>query len=250
MSPARTAVADPERLLIATFVAAADTLVEDFDVVDFLSTLAERVVELGFASEVGILLADEAGDLQVLAASHERTHLLELFQVQREQGPCQDCFTSGTTVSVHDLEQERERWPQFTPRALETGFLAVHAVPLRLRGTVLGAMNLFHEQPGGLDEDAGRAIQALADVATIGLLQQREVHRAHMVQAQLQHALNSRIGIEQAKGVLAERAGISVDDAFDRMRRFARGRNRKMADVAGDVVAGRLGTDDLPRRRR
>ena len=193
-----------ERRLIETFVSLADTLVEDFDLVEFLAALTERIVDLEFADEAGILLVDETGDLQFVAASHERTHLLELFQVQTQEGPCQDCFTSGRPVGVVDLEHERDRWTRFTPRALATGFRAVQAVPLRLRGTILGALNLFQTNPGGLDEGVQAAVQAMADVATIGLLQQREVHRAHTIEGQLQHALHSRVNVEQAKGILSE----------------------------------------------
>lgn len=234
-----------ERKLVEAFVELADTLVEDFDLVEFLSTLTERVVELEIASEVGILLVDEAGDLQFIAASHERTHLLELFQVQNEEGPCQDCFSTGLPVTVTDLRQTRDRWPLFAPKALETGFRSVQAVPLRLRGTILGAMNLFLTEPGGITGDGLAVVQAMADVATIGLLQQRELHRAHTVEGQLQHALNSRISIEQAKGIVSEQADITTDAAFELLRSHARNRNHKLGDVARAVVEGALTSSAL-----
>lgn len=234
-----------EHQLVETFVAIADTLVEDFDLVEFLSALAERVVQLGLASEVGILLADETGDLQFLAASHERTHLLELFQVQNHEGPCHDAHATGRQVATSDLREELERWPLFAPRALDAGFRSVQAVPMRLRGQVLGALNLFDEEPGTLEPAVLTVVQALADVATISLLQQREIERAHAVQTQLQHALHSRIGIEQAKGVIAEQAGVQMDEAFALLRRHARHGNRKLHDVARAVVAGELAADDL-----
>ncbi len=237
-----------ERRLVEAFVALADTLVDDFDLLAFLAELVERVVELGIASEAGILLVDETGDLQVMAASHERTHLLELFQIQNHEGPCQDCYTTGQPVGVVDLEHERERWPAFAPQALTTGFRSVQAVPLRLRGTVLGALNLFLTYPGGLDGDSQTVVQAMADVATIGLLQQREVHRAHTVQAQLQYALHSRISIEQAKGMLAEQADLSLDDAFALLRAHARSHNRKLATLADQIVTGALTATDLSAR--
>ena len=167
MVTARDVEPDRGRRLVDTFVELADTLVEDFDLVEFFSALAERVVELGIASEAGILLVDETGDLQFMAASHERSHLLELFQVQNQEGPCQDCFTTGEPVGVADLEDEHDRWPLFTPRALSTGFRSVQAVPLRLRGTILGALNLFLTEPGGIDQEAQAVAQAMADVATI-----------------------------------------------------------------------------------
>lgn len=234
-----------ERRLVETFVELADTLVEDFDVVEFFASLAERVVELELASEVGILLVDEAGDLRFVAASAERAHLLELFQVQNEEGPCQDCYATGVPVSVDDLEAAGDRWPLFAPRAVSAGFRSVQAVPLRLRGTILGAFNLFMNDPGGIDPHAEAVVQALADVATIGLLQQRELDRAHSVEGQLQRALQTRIGIEQAKGIISERMGIEMDASFGLLRSYARNHNQKLHDAARDVVRGVLAPSDL-----
>jgi transcriptional regulator with GAF, ATPase, and Fis domain len=234
-----------ERRLVETFVELADTLVEDFDVVDFFASLAERVVELGIASEAGILLVDETGDLQFVAASAERAHLLELFQVQNEEGPCQDCFTTRMPVRVDDLEAASDRWPLFAPRAVSTGFRSVQAVPLRLRGEILGAFNLFLNEPGGIDHDAEAVVQAMADVATIGLLQQRELDRAHAVEEHLQRALQTRIGIEQAKGIISERMGIPMDASFGLLRGYSRNSNQKLHDVARDIVRGVLPTSDL-----
>jgi transcriptional regulator with GAF, ATPase, and Fis domain len=245
MAATREDAPSRERRLVETFVALADTLVEDFDVVEFFSSLTERVVQLQIASEVGILLVDEAGDLQFVAASHERTHLLELFQVQNQEGPCQDCFSTGMPVGVDDLEAARDRWPLFAPRALSAGFRSVQAVPLRLRGNILGAFNLFLTEPGGIDQQAEAVVQAMADVATIGLLQQRELDRAHAVAGQLQRALQTRIGIEQAKGVVSERMGIPMDAAFVLLRGYARNHNRKLSDVARDVVTGVLPASEL-----
>ena len=234
-----------ERKLVETFVGLTDTLVEDFDVVDFFSSLTERIVELGLASDAGILLVEEAGDLRFVAASAERAHLLELFQVQNDQGPCRDCFTTGVPVSVDDLEVAGDRWPLFAPRAVSAGFRSVQAVPLRLRGTVIGAFNLFMNDPGGVDSHTEAVVQAMADVATIGLLQQRELDRAHTVAGQLQRALQSRIGIEQAKGVVFEQLGIPMDAAFAKLRSYARNHNQKLHDVARDVVRGVLAATDL-----
>ncbi len=234
-----------ERRLVATFVELADTLVEDFDVVEFFSSLAERVVQLEIASEAGILLVDEAGDLQFVAASSERAQLLELFQVQNQEGPCQDCFTTGVPVSVDDLETATDRWPLFAPRAVAAGFRSVQAVPLRLRGTILGALNLFMTEPGGIDPAAEAVVQAMADVATIGLLQQRELDRAHAVEGQLQRALQTRIGIEQAKGIISERMGIPMDAAFALLRGYSRNHNQKLHNAARDIVTGVLPAKDL-----
>jgi GAF domain-containing protein len=234
-----------EQRLVATFVELADPLVEDFDLVEFLATLTDRVVELGLAHEAGILLVDEAGDLQFVAASHERAHLLELFQVQNHEGPCQDCFTTGQAVAVDDIAAETERWPLFAERALASGFRSVQAVPLRLRGTVLGALNLFLTETGGVTEGGLEIVQAMADVASIGLLQQRELHRSHDVEAQLQHALHSRIGVEQAKGIVSEQASLPMDEAFELLRSHARRSNEKLSGVARSVVEGTLSAADL-----
>ena len=234
-----------EQQLVATFVALADTLVEDFDVVEFFSSLTERVVELGIASEAGILLADESGHLRVMAASQEPIHFLELLQLQNEEGPCFDCFTTGRPVGVDDLAAADARWPRFAPRAVSAGFRSVQAVPLRLRGAVLGALNLFLTEPGGIDGEAEAVVQAMADVATIGLLQQRELDRAHTVADQLQQALQTRIGVEQAKGIISERRGIAMDAAFSLLRTYARDHNRKLQDVAREVVRGTRPAGDL-----
>ena len=219
------------------FVEMADTLVDDFDVMDFLHLLAERSVTLVGASAAGLLLADEQGRLQVVAASSERTRLLELFQLQSDQGPCVDCFHSGQPVSVTDLPNAG-RWPRFTAAAADAGFAAVHAVPMRLRTETIGALNFFSTQPGAIEESKLRLGQALADVATIGLLQQRAIHRRDALTEQLQSALNGRVLIEQAKGVLAERLRMSVEDAFNVLREAARGQNRQLSELALAIVDG------------
>ncbi|WP_052665181.1 GAF and ANTAR domain-containing protein [Nitriliruptor alkaliphilus] len=234
-----------ERRLVATFVELADTLVEDFDVVELLYTLTERVVEMSIASEAGILLADEVGDLQFMAASDERTHLLELFQVQNQEGPCQDCFLSGRPVGAADLEDARELWPLFAPKALSVGFRSVQAVPLRLRGDILGALNLFRNEPGGIGDADQLVVQAMGDIATIGLLQQREAQRAATVTNQLQHALHSRISIEQAKGVISEQIGSSIEDSFALLRSHSRRHNHKLSDLARAVVEREIDADGL-----
>jgi GAF domain-containing protein len=234
-----------ERHLVATFVELADTLIEDFDLVEFFAALTERVVQLGIASQAGILLVDESDDLRFIAASDERTELLELFQVQSREGPCQDCFRAGAAVAIDDLDGELERWPLFAPKALSSGFRSVDAVPLRLRGASLGAMNLFHTATGGTSPENRAVVQAMADVATIGLLQQRELLQAHSVAAQLQHALHSRIAIEQAKGIIFERQSLSMDAAFELLRSYARRRNVKLSAAAAGVVSGTLPVAEL-----
>jgi len=229
--------------LADVFVEMADTLVDDFDVIDFLHVLTERCVQLLDVSAAGLLLTDQHNTLQVVAASSERTRLLELFQLQTDEGPCVDCFHTGQPVSVADLSSAG-RWPRFTAVAAEAGFAAVHALPMRLRADVIGAVNLFGTQPGALDGEKLRIGQALADVATIGLLQQRAIRQRDTLTEQLQHALNSRILIEQAKGVLAERYHLDVADAFALLRDGARSRKRRLSELAQAIVDG---TELLPR---
>lgn len=230
-------------LLADVFVEMADTLVDDFDMIDFLHVLTERCVQLLDVSAAGLLLIDEQGTLRVVAASSERTRLLELFQLQTDQGPCVDCFHTGAPVSVDDLGAEADRWPRFVAAAGEVGFAAVHALPMRLRTEVIGALNLFDTDPGPVDPEKLRIGQALADVATISILQQRAIHRRDVLTEQLQFALNSRILIEQAKGLLAERLHISVVDAFVLLRSSARARNRRLAELAQALIDG---TEHLP----
>jgi transcriptional regulator with GAF, ATPase, and Fis domain len=231
-----------EAALADVLVEMADTLVDDFDVIDFLHVLAERCVQLLGVSAAGILLTDQRETLQLVAASSERTRLLELFQLQTDQGPCVDCFTTGRPVSVSDLRCAG-RWPQFTAAAAEVGFISVHALPMRLRTEVIGALNFFGIEAGALNEDKLRAGKALADVATIGLLQQRAIRSRDTLTDQLQNALNSRVLIEQAKGILAERLQVDLDQAFALLRRSARNRNRRLSEVAQSVVDG---TESLP----
>ena len=223
--------------LADVLVELADTLVDDFDVIDFLHVLTQRSVQLLDVSAAGLLLTNAEGALQVVAASTERTRLLELFQLQTDQGPCVDCFRTGAPVSVADLASAG-RWPRFTAAAAEVGFAAVHAVPMRLRQEVIGALNFFGIDPGALDARKLRMGQALADVATIGLLQQRAIHRRDVLSEQLQTALNSRVMIEQAKGVLAERLQVDMDRAFEILRSHSRNHNRRLSELARAVVEG------------
>jgi GAF domain-containing protein len=223
--------------LADVLVEMADTLVDDFDVIDFLHVLTERCVQLLGVSAAGLLLTDQRDNLQVVAASSERTRLLELFQLQTDQGPCLDCFRTGQPVSVADLPSAGH-WPRFTAAAADVGFAAVHAVPMRLRTEVIGALNLFDTNPGALDEGKLRIGRALADVATIGLLQQRAIRRRDTLTEQLQTALNSRVLIEQAKGILAERLHLDVSEAFTVLRDDARRHNRRLSELAQAIVDG------------
>jgi transcriptional regulator with GAF, ATPase, and Fis domain len=223
-------------LLSDTFVELADTLVADFDVIDFLHVLTDRSVSLLPASAAGVVLADPRGELRVAAASSEAAGLMELFQLQNDQGPCLDCFRTGQSVTAADLAKPDQRWPRFAATAVLAGFRGVEALPMRLRDQVIGALNLFSAEPGPLDPADLRIGQALADVATIGLLQERNVRRSETATEQLQAALNSRVVIEQAKGKLAERLGIDMEDAFGLLREYARSSNLRLTDVARRFV--------------
>ena len=228
---------DGEQLSDA-FVELADTLVADFDVIDFLHLLTERSVQLLDASAAGVLLADPRGELRLVAASTEAVRVLELFQLQNDQGPCLDCFRTARPVAAPDLTTGQQSWPQFAAAARRAGFAAVHALPMRLRSQVIGALNLFQAAPGGLGHEDVRVGQALADVATIALLQERSTRRSETLSEQLQGALNSRVVIEQAKGKLAERRGLDMDQAFTLLRTYARDRNLRLSDLAQAVIDG------------
>ena len=234
-----------ERQLVETFVDLADTLVADFDVIDFLHTLAKRSVQLLDVDAAGIMLINQRGNLHAAASSTENARLLELFEMQTDAGPCVDCCRTGLPVVNADLPSNTVRWPRFAEAAQASGFVAVHALPLRLRETVIGALNLFCAGSRILTDDDVRTGQALADVATMGILSQRTIAQAELLAAQLQNALTSRIVIEQAKGVLAERRRISIDEAFKLLRDHARRHNLHLSDVARDVATGATTADEL-----
>lgn len=236
--------------LVETFVELADTLIDDFDVIDFLHLLVDRCVEVLDVDAAGLLLANQQGQLHLIATSNEQVRLLGLFQLQNAEGPCLDSFVAGGRVSHADLSTAGDRWPRFAPAAIDAGYLAVDALPMRLRTEVIGALNLFRCAAGELGGQAVRTAQAMVDVATIGLLQERSLRRQEVLTEQLQTALNSRVVIEQAKGLVAERLGVDMQGAFAALRGYARGRNLKLGEVAGRVIAGRIAVSDLVSRRQ
>lgn len=231
--------------LARVFVEVADTLVDEFDLIEFLQMVTGHTAELVDAAAAGLLLADHQGRLQFMAASEESARLLELFQVQNQEGPCQDAFRSGTPVINADLRDATTRWPRFAPRAVDAGFRSVHAIPLRHRSIVIGALNLFGTDVGQLAPSDVHIVQALADVATIGLLQERTIRRGEVLTEQLQAALNSRIVIEQAKGAIAQIQNVGVDQAFALMRTYARNNNRRLGEIAQAVVTDPTSVPDL-----
>ena len=237
---------DRERLVAAAFVGLADTLVDDYDVIEVLDRLVGYSVSLLAAEAAGIMLVDPHGKLRVVASTNEQSDWMELLQVQADQGPCVDCVRNGEPVTVTDLKAAAARWPRFIAILAGRGpYHSVHALPLRLRGQAIGGMNLFHTRPGPLPEADLRLGQALADVATIGILQERAIRRGEVVTEQLQTALNTRVIIEQAKGVLAQSGDLTMQAAFDRLRGHARGHNLLLGDVARRVVTDRGFTRQL-----
>lgn len=237
-----------EQRLAQVFVELADTLVAEFDVIDFMHTLTDRCVELLGADAAGLMLTDQRGHLRVIASSAESARLVEIFELQHSEGPCLDCFHSGQQVVNLDDHQMRARWPGFAAEALEMGFRSAHALPMRLRDDVIGAINLFSRASRRLSDDDIAVGQAMADVATIGLLHERVGRKKEDLAEQLQMALNSRILIEQAKGVLAERSRITPTEAFVVMRSYARRQNRTLTSIAAAVVDHTLQAAELGAR--
>ena len=221
--------------LATVFVEVADTLVDEFDVIEFLQMLTQRVAALFDTGEVGLMLADHRDRLTFMAASDETAKLMEIHQLQYDDGPCLEAFRTGRPVANVDLAAAADRWPRFAPRATQAGFESVHAFPLRLRREVIGAMSVFGKADE-LDDADTKIVQALADVAVIGLLQERAIRRGEVLTEQLQGALNSRVVIEQAKGVIAQHRGVTPDEAFDLIRGYARNNNRRLSEVAQTVV--------------
>ena len=217
------------------FVKIADTLVADYDVLDLLHTLVEESVGLLDVAAAGLVLADPSGELQVLASTSEESQLVEVLQLQAGEGPCVECYATGNPVTVEDI-QVLDRWPQFKAAALSQRFRSVHAVPMRIHGRTIGAMGLFGSAPGSLTAEDSAIGQALADVATISLMHERTIREAVLVNEQLQRALNSRILIEQAKGVIAHTAGVDMNEAFSLLRNHARAHNEGLHETASRIV--------------
>jgi len=219
-----------ETRVLAAVVSLVDSLLDDFDVVELLTELTERCAELLDVEATGLLLADAHGHLHLMAATSDNSRDLELFQLQADQGPCLDCYATGVPVSEADLPAAVRRWPRFVPAATEAGFAAVHAVPLRAAGTVLGALGLFGTDVGDLNDADQLVAQTLAHIACVAILQD---HSAPVsVLPHLQRALASRVVVEQAKGFVREHLDVSVDDAFRLLRRYARVHGEHLTKVA------------------
>lgn len=234
-----------ESRLARILVAMADTLVEDYDVLEFLYALSESCVELLEATACGVLLMDAPGELELAAATSLDMRTLQVFQGTARQGPCFDAYARGESVVERDIRACRGRWPEFVPRAAECGCVAVLAQPLRLRGETIGALNAFRDRAVPFGEDELTLSRGLADMAAVGILNARAYATSQDQVRGLQHALEGGATVEQAKAMLAERLDLSLDDAFHLLRRHARNRNRKLRDVAHRFMDGRVPLDEL-----
>lgn len=226
-----------EKELVDTFVELADTLVADYDIVDLLYHLVLRCADTLDAADAGILLPAPDGTLEVVASTSERSHLISLLQLDAHQGPCVDAYRTGQATSVEDINEMRHRWPLFAAAAGDLGYQSMHAFPLRLRDDVIGSLNLFSDRPGPLAPGDATAARGLADIATIGILHERAFRESDIARQQLQHALDSRVVIEQAKGVISQTDNVDMDEAFARLRDRARRNQQKISDTARDVIA-------------
>jgi len=234
-----------ESLLISTLVELADNLVDDFDVIEVLTMLCNRCVETIDADAAGVMLASPSGELQYVASSSESMRILELYQIQADEGPCVECFNTGEAIIDRLLVDAKEQWPHFSPRAIELGFNSVYCLPMRLRGRVIGALNLFRIDADPLDENDVVVAQGLSGVATIAILQHQTSLDAKVLNSQLSKALDSRIIIEQAKGMISQATNCDVDQAFNGLRTHARNHNAKLTMVANAVVDGTIRPQDL-----
>lgn len=226
-----------EKELVDTFVELADTMVSGYDIVDLLYRLVSRCARTLGAADAGILLPDPQGSLEVVASTSERSQLISLLQLDEQQGPCLEAYHSGQSVTVRDFTAIQDRWPRFAAAAGELGYQWMHAIPLRLREEIIGSLNLFGDQPDTLTAEDARAARGLADIATIGILHERAFRESDLARTQLQHALDSRVVIEQAKGVLSHTHGVDMEEAFRLLRERARSAQRKLADVAREIIA-------------
>ncbi len=226
--------------IVQSLVDMADTLIDDYDVIELLTGLTDRCVQLLGVSAAGVMLASPEGDLRLVASSSEAMRVLEVFELQAQEGPCLDAFRTGERVEHENLRPDSGRWPRFATAAAEAGFRAAFALPLRLRNMTIGAMNLFHADPTPMAESDVIVARAFADLAAISVVQHRAAAEAQRINEQLSRALSSRILIEQAKGVISARAGVDLADAFTRLRNFARDNNFRLSEVAQAAIDGTL----------
>jgi hypothetical protein len=237
-----------ERRLAEAFVTLADTMFGEYDVVDLLHTVVELCSSLLDATDAGILLPNSAGELEVAASSSERSRLIGLLQLGEGEGPCVDAYLSGILVTVDDIAGTYARWPSFAVASAESGYASMHAIPLRLRKDTIGSLNLFRDRTGGFSDDDAITAQAFADIATIGILHERSLRESDIARSQLQHALDSRVVIEQAKGIVAHTENVDMDAAFTLIRTRARNTGTRLSDLAAHIVANPLDALAGPRQ--
>ncbi|HUZ43960.1 MAG TPA: GAF and ANTAR domain-containing protein [Acidimicrobiales bacterium] len=229
--------------VVRSLVEMADTLVADYDVIDLLTGVTDRCVNLLGITAAGVMLAGPNGELRLVASSSEAMRLLELFELESSEGPCLDAYRTGQPVEHENLAAGSGRWPRFATASLESGFRSVSALPLRLRDKTVGALNLFGATTVPMVESDIIVARAFADLATLSILQHRASIDARRLNEQLSAALTSRVLIEQAKGVISERAGISLADAFARLRAYARANNLRLTAVAQSAIDNTLDPD-------
>lgn len=239
-----------ETLLVRTFVTLADSLVADYDMIDLLQILVDRCTALFDAAAAGIILGPDDRHLEVIVSTGEASRSIGLMQLQTGEGPCVEAVTTGRVVSVENMAEMHDRWPTFAEAAIDSGYVSVHAIPLRLRGVTIGSLNLFNEHEGALNESDATAAQALADVATISVLQERVIRDSTVIREQLQRALDSRVVIEQAKGVISHTHQLDMDAAYRLIRQHSRSTQTSLSVVAAGVVDGSVTIElsEPPRR--
>lgn len=231
-----------EQRINEAFVKVAGTLMEQYDVVDLLSALVEECTELLDIQAGGLLIANNLGELELIASTSEEVEFVEVMQLAAGAGPCVDCYETGAQVSVGDIEATRGRWPEFEKAALRKGFRAIHATPMRIHGNIIGSLNLLGTRPNVLSDRDAALAQALADVAVIGILQERSLRDVNFVNEQLQLALDTRILVEQAKGVLAQQETLTMDDAFTALRNYSRAHGMSLRVAAQNLINRSLST--------
>lgn len=230
-----------EARIIDTLVELADILVTPFEPDDLLYRLVDSCLEVLDAQAAGVLLRDQSGELRAVTATSRDVKELEVFEVALSEGPSYEAFRSGEQVAVDDLANHGHEWPNITSAAQRQGFAACYGFPLRWHDDTVGALNVFltaAQAPMSMsDQRAGRG---LADIATIALLQGQRSSEADARTEQLQQALDNRVLIEQAKGLLGERHGLGAREAFERLRRYCRGHNLSLHQAAQEILEGRL----------
>lgn len=234
-----------EQRINEAFVKVAGTLMDQYDVVDLLSALVEECTDLLDIQAGGLLIANNLGELELIASTSEEAEFVEVMQLAAGAGPCVDCFHTGEQVSVDNIDASGDRWPEFRKAAMRKGFQAIHATPMRIRGKIIGSLNLLGTTPRHLSDRDAKLAQALADVAVIGILQERSLRDVNFVNEQLQLALDTRILVEQAKGVLAQMEKLDMDAAFTVLRAYSRANGISLRITAQNVINRSLDTADV-----